>query len=400
MLQKEVRELRDANQALTLYISKIIDRIIAKEGYENILAVEGEGKRPSRGTTRSKARARPSILPTRSTPEPSSNGKQDADGDDSITSQPAPADDVKAGRRQSIGLLGFGRSSAASPEAGNSTSPAAQGAPPKARRTASIDWRSLLGGSPQPEKEQSNPNLRPLALQGTSPMLGLGPSSARKVETAEDEEDAREIERIRASLQLQGITPPEHQLRPGPLSPSGSSSASGSSRLPFSTFFQRVTSGGSATSVGDSKSDFQERLTTFDDPSPARRPTPSVEARATLAQLEQREKAQAAALAAGGGSGLTEYVKPSRPVRERSGSTRSSISRGSSVAGDESYTLPDAGASPAFSTTGLPGENTKPGWLKRLSMPFTGDVNMSTSVQTPTQQVSVPSQVREGSAEP
>jgi hypothetical protein len=39
-LRSEVKVLKDANKALSLYASKILDRIIATEGFEHVLAVD------------------------------------------------------------------------------------------------------------------------------------------------------------------------------------------------------------------------------------------------------------------------------------------------------------------------------------------------------------------------
>ncbi|KAG8219902.1 hypothetical protein J3R82DRAFT_897 [Butyriboletus roseoflavus] len=48
-LRIEVKSLRDANKALSLYASKIIDRIIAEEGFEHVLSVDYE-KQPAKAT--------------------------------------------------------------------------------------------------------------------------------------------------------------------------------------------------------------------------------------------------------------------------------------------------------------------------------------------------------------
>ena len=47
-LRSEVKSLKDANKALSLYASKIIDRIISQEGFEHVLAVDyTENKSPT-----------------------------------------------------------------------------------------------------------------------------------------------------------------------------------------------------------------------------------------------------------------------------------------------------------------------------------------------------------------
>jgi hypothetical protein len=49
-LRSEIKSLKDANKALSLYASKIIDRIIAQEGFEHVLAVDYEAKSPATPT--------------------------------------------------------------------------------------------------------------------------------------------------------------------------------------------------------------------------------------------------------------------------------------------------------------------------------------------------------------
>jgi hypothetical protein len=49
-LRSEIKSLKDANKALSLYASKIIDRIIAQEGFEHVLAADYEAKSPATPT--------------------------------------------------------------------------------------------------------------------------------------------------------------------------------------------------------------------------------------------------------------------------------------------------------------------------------------------------------------
>lgn len=65
ILQQEVLDLRDANQALTLYVTKILDRIIAKEGFEQVLAIDADQKRTLR-TKASRHFTRPALPETMS----------------------------------------------------------------------------------------------------------------------------------------------------------------------------------------------------------------------------------------------------------------------------------------------------------------------------------------------
>jgi hypothetical protein len=124
-LHREIWELRDANQALTLYVNKIVDRIIAREGYENVLAVDADQKRTLRAkpaviggsTSGSPEMEKPSESPAKLTTAAAQPSQQ------AITDGPTtPNANLGVGALQSK----------------------------LARRTTSIDWRSFLpnvGGS-------------------------------------------------------------------------------------------------------------------------------------------------------------------------------------------------------------------------------------------------------------
>ncbi|KAJ7706066.1 hypothetical protein B0H17DRAFT_1156460 [Mycena rosella] len=61
-LRTEVKSLKDANKALSLYASKIIDRIISQEGFEHVLAVDYE-KDPKTPSTAGPTKVLPTVLP-------------------------------------------------------------------------------------------------------------------------------------------------------------------------------------------------------------------------------------------------------------------------------------------------------------------------------------------------
>ncbi|ETS59847.1 hypothetical protein PaG_06157 [Moesziomyces aphidis] len=255
-LQKEVRELREANQALTLYISKIIDRIIAREGYENILAVE------SRGTVRGPRHKASRAKLAQSGPSQGS-GKPDA-----ATKASSAAGADASGQASS--LFSFGGASSRSASGASRAS-----APPKSKRASSIDWRSLpfLGGggsgSGGAAAGETSSNLRPLTLQSDNLLIPPRDGSARKLRTSEemeDEHDVAERERIRRELLSRGIQPPKHQLVQSPTSPlkqrpQSVSAASGSGG--FAAFFSRVVGGASSNALASpGQSDTQSQAST------------------------------------------------------------------------------------------------------------------------------------------
>ncbi|EST07019.1 hypothetical protein PSEUBRA_003467 [Kalmanozyma brasiliensis GHG001] len=394
-LQQEVRELREANQALTLYISKIIDRIISREGYEHVLAIESRGT--ARGPRHKSSRANLSLGPT---PKKAASNIEDDPGSRNV-SNASNTSNASNGSATSFGssLFGFGAASSGPPPTT---------APKKSKRTSSIDWRNLPflgGGSSSTDKApEANANLRPLALQPDNLLIPARDNSARKVRTSEeieDEHDVAERERIRQELLTRGIQPPKHQLVQSPTSPPSNrppslSPAAGTGG--FAAFFSRVVGGASASTLSPTGSDFQSQASS----TPVRSADSGLERAisSTPAALRDAERTRALQLSAGSGSSLTklsggpgiasrarqqraerhqqtldvaaEYPFPSSlrsSPDSRSGA--SSVAESSmfetSIAGDESYYLPsgppsESGRSPLEAYGGalppLPHETT------------------------------------------
>ncbi|GAC94981.1 hypothetical protein PHSY_002554 [Pseudozyma hubeiensis SY62] len=295
-LQQEVRELREANQALTLYISKIIDRIIAREGYENILAVE------SRGTIRG-----PRHKPSRATLSlHSPDQKKGASGEDKTGSRNvsnASTTSTTSMSNQAGGMFSFG----------GPTSEPRTSAPPKSKRTSSIDWRSLpfLGGGSSSNAAESVSILRPLTLQSDNLLIPSRDGSARKLrssEEIEDEHDVAERERIRKELLMRGIQPPKHQLVQSPTSPhtqrpQSLSAAPGAGG--FAAFFSRVVGGASSNPpvLSPTRSDSQSQAST----TPGRSSDTAFErAISSTPAARDEERSRAVQLSAGSGTSLTK----------------------------------------------------------------------------------------------
>lgn len=381
-LQKEVRELREANQALTLYISKIIDRIIAREGYENILAVESQGT--TRGPRHKASRAR--LGQSSSHPKPASEEKAAP----RTASNSSNASHV-SGSSQSSGLFGFGAGGSGQSSSGAHGDPRAA-VPPKSKRTASIDWRNLPflgGGTSVHTGAEPSSHLRPLTLQSDSLLIPPSEGSARKLRTSEeieDEHDVAERERIRHELLERGIQPPIHQLvqspnHPRKQRPQSISAAPGAGG--FAAFFSRVVGGASSSAVlsPGSRSDAPSQAST----TPGRSSDTGFErftssTPAAGSEKRDEERTRALQLSAGSGSSLTKLsggpgiASKARQLRaernqqtldlaadtnssypfptsshsstsnSRDTSGSSSIAESSllenSVAGDESYSLP------------------------------------------------------------
>lgn len=298
-LQQEVRELREANQALTLYISKIIDRIIAREGYENILAVESRGS--VRGLRNKASRAK---LGQGAHPKNGATGEEKA-----ASRKVSNASNTSSTSASSLGggLFGFGATS-------SEPRPAAK---PKSKRTSSIDWRNLPflggggggGGSSSSNAAEPSSNLRPLTLQSNHLLIPPRENSARKLRTSEeveDEHDVAERERIRQELLMRGIEPPKHQLVQSPTSPQKQrpqSISTGPGAGGFAAFFSRVVGGASSNTVLSPVSDSQSQAST----TPGRSSDTGFERTiSSTPAARDEERSRAVQLSAGSGSSLTK----------------------------------------------------------------------------------------------
>jgi hypothetical protein len=326
-LRTEVKSLRDANKALSLYASKIIDRIIAEEGFEHVLAVDYE-KQPNTTTTTTTTTTTSTTAPA---PSETSNST-------------APTKSFKQRPQSAI----FGRASSnpvtISPleQPATATPPltSSSGVTTKAqRRSLSFDWKSLsmFGGN-----EKKAESLRPLTLKpGATSVTG-----ARKLETFEDEEDRRERERLRATMKLMGIEKPA----PSPISSIGSPAA-----VPMQKSYSSPASPPVTATPGTRFSIFRSRSTTGHSDTSSINSGPSMqnhspyglgisgngraeltqealeqsEAENTLASLDAHERNLSEEIARGGTGGFTELA-PMRGLGEEWRSRRSRRSGGGS----------------------------------------------------------------------
>ncbi|KAI0034284.1 hypothetical protein K488DRAFT_45803 [Vararia minispora EC-137] len=282
-MKSKIKSLEDANKALSLYASKIIDRIIAQEGFEHVLAIDYDSKKPLSSPSlaqpqdaKSKRRASMFVRPTPAAP-----------------SSPLPER-----------LTTF--DSPPNPSAGPQGTSAGH-----KRRSLSFDWRafSLFGGERKPES-----SLRPLTLQ---PGAAIVTGTARKLDTEEDDEDRRERERLHATMKLMGIDKPmaaqpmqksftaPAQGTASPISPDGDSAAS-TPPTRFA-FFRRNTATPDTSSVHSTETPLtQESLV-------------HVEATNALAALDAREKQLELELSGGHSGGFTEITRKARRGRASGG---------------------------------------------------------------------------------
>lgn len=316
-LRIEVKALKDANKALSLYASKIIDRITTMEGYENVLAVDFQAPTPTAGPTSGVGKFLSAIT-----------GGGSGTRKPAARSTPAPAPQQKLTTFETF-RLDKSTSQPASTSAGPPTPVTAPEAAKvdnrRSRRSLSFDFRGLFGSSAsqtEPEKRVNDPSLKPLTLRPGS--TSLNPNAlpanlgAKKLETTEDEEDRKERERLRATMRLMGIDQAQPVVPP-PLTHSHSEPPLRTTSL--EPPLPSLDMGGKVVSVGvppssvpptPSKWNFFRRNT--DNNSGSNTPPTSLtaealeqaEAESHIAALDARERAMKDEIAKGSGSGFTE----------------------------------------------------------------------------------------------
>ena len=329
-LRSEVKNLKDANKALSLYASKIIDRIISQEGFEHVLAVDYDKGASSPPPQSAKFTTFNDVIPKSPNPAvsqpPKKSRPQSAIFSFSSTSTTPPVSTPPQERLTTFDDIRA--AAAAGPKSTGGSPPAPAASTRASRRSLSFDWSrfSMFGG---PAEKKPDPHLRPLTLKaGASPVV----SNARKLDTQEDEEDRRERERLHATMKLMGIDKP---MSPSvPIGKSFSSPAEGGPRTPITA--GTVTPG---TAVPMSPSTATSRFSFFRransdassvHSSPAMGSTPNLtqealeqaEAESTIAALDAHERQLSIEIAKGSPGGFTEIVR-------RSGDRRSSRRSGS-----------------------------------------------------------------------
>ncbi|KAL8290077.1 hypothetical protein RQP46_003016 [Phenoliferia psychrophenolica] len=292
-LRTELKHLKEANKALTLYVSKIVDRVCSQEGFEKVLAVDYRLATPKSGAS----------------PDP--------------TTKPGynPAQPPATTFRNSSYTLSPRDSVSANGTTATAANPTAAAGERSAGGRRILGWETLSSvfsgsGSTKGEKNAA-PLVSPSANPGLKPfVLGFDPNAPRKLETEEDDDDIRERERLRAEMALHG------------LQDSGNSQSWGSRRTSTST---PRTPDVATLSPGSpnppvSPVDLDELYKT----------SPLVAEQIAAQQIKvtlEKEQVAKTELEQGRASGFTESI----PRRQRPGSMRSS--RSSSSRGESSVGL-------------------------------------------------------------
>ncbi|KAG8715946.1 hypothetical protein FRC11_012565 [Ceratobasidium sp. 423] len=323
-LKAEIKTLKEENKGLTLYASKIIDRIISQEGFEEILAVDyrkpQEEKKPAPALApapRKTLLQRAASLSISSSTPPVTAARPPLKITTDASVDGAPGPDSPAtpmGRREKRGL--------------------------------SMDWSRL---NPFGTKVPSTPvedvrtsGLKPLTL-GKTPSVKEEPElivGGRKLDNQEDEDDRIERERLHAEMKLMGIekTPSIHtpsatsfaaagQALVDPVSRSSSSTPSlggmvGWGKRPNSGPSQKQPAGGRVP-TGELRAEHLELLS--DDGHSLHSAEHEVrEVENRMAALAEKEKHLSAEIAKGKGGGFTEPPARGTRVRRRTNSTAGS----------------------------------------------------------------------------
>ncbi|KAJ7783908.1 hypothetical protein DFH07DRAFT_209774 [Mycena maculata] len=306
-LRTEVKSLKDANKALSLYASKIIDRIISQEGFEHVLAVDYE-KEPQTPSTAGPPATKtlPSVLPS---------------------VKPRPQSVIVVRSASSPGTPALGGPSnilPPAPKVGTPPNPKLQ------RRSLSFDWKAFSIFS---DKKPENPSLRPLTLKpGASSVTG-----ARKLETHEDENDRRERERMNATMKLMGIQPQPSPVFPPSAPPAPATVAPSVPSTPARrfSFFGRAaatppTDSSDTSSVHSNGGGVGLGLG-LGPPSLTQEALEHAEAENSLAALDAHERTLSAEIARGSSSGFTEITR--RPPGSRRARRSATGSQGGGSAG-------------------------------------------------------------------
>ncbi|GMK57868.1 hypothetical protein CspeluHIS016_0407020 [Cutaneotrichosporon spelunceum] len=345
-LRTQIKAVKEANKALSLYCSKILDRIIASEGFEHVLSVDYRTRRGTR--TLANGKTRPSVVDlaedmVKNGPPPLPESlSQPPSKEPSPPSQPP----VTRARPQSMYVTSsvtHVAPSAPVPVAAKPTPAKDADKDKRARRGFSIDFRSL--GFGVQEKPEPKPQLKPLQLASratpagqsppkaqSSPAVTQGPTIASCVPSApaarklapqeEDEEDRRERSIMEANLKLMGIASPASETASFEEKPSTPSASAVSGAAGW--FSRRI----SRASVPPAPSEAQRGSTT---PLSRRSVTSKdssvcaeleTDPEAAMHALDSREREQARLLAEG--KNETPFTAPPKPSSRRNRSSNGS----------------------------------------------------------------------------
>lgn len=332
-LRGEVKQLKDANKALTLYASKIIDRIISQEGFEHVLSADYDKEdkpnpkpKPLPAVAKIQTKPRSQSLLARATSLSGSISLSSAGPTPPPAAVTRPPLRITTAATEPPPPGGAGLESPATPMG------------KRERRGLSMDWSKLNPFSRgTASAEQPTPvdpriaGLKPLALRADGPRTT--PSSpiivgGRKLDNQEDEEDRIERERLNATMKLMGIErePSVHMPSAGATTfptteggETGERSSVGWGRRPASARNDSSPGPGTRIPTGELRAEHLE----LEDETQVL----TAAAETKFAALERQEKVLSAEIAKGKGGGFTE--PPARGTRMRRRGSSDTRSQGS-----------------------------------------------------------------------
>ncbi|KAI0375333.1 hypothetical protein BV20DRAFT_960450 [Pilatotrama ljubarskyi] len=334
-LRNEVKSLKDANKALSLYASKIIDRIISQEGFEHVLAVDYDKVASPTTASFTTFSNLPKSPNPANAPPPKKSRPQSA-----IFAFAGAANPAASPPQERLTTFDDIRAASATSSPKTNSPPAPAASTRASRRSLSFDWSkfSMFGGN----EKKPDPHLRPLTLKaGTNSIV----TNARKLETEEDEEDRRERERLHATMKLMGIEKPPAPAMPSmgksysspigevartPLTASTITPGTGAPPTPSTSsrfsFFRRANSMTSDTSSAHSSMHGSPHPGAGS-PNLTQEALEQAEAESTLAALDAHERQLSQEIAKGSPGGFTEIVRRSgdRRSSRRSGGSGSTV---------------------------------------------------------------------------
>ncbi|BGP15177.1 hypothetical protein JCM10213_008683 [Rhodosporidiobolus nylandii] len=214
-LHSEIRQLREANKALTLYVSKIVDRVCSQEGFEKVLAVDYREKTPKT----------PGVVSPPVSRSNSAQGDQEQDKEKKArpsssffrtpTAAAVPATPSSATSFTSAGAYGAPLTPSTSASSSSAAGPRKSGGLTWDGISSVFGFGSSASSASSTAVTPSSSSMKPLILSNDSSSSSA--AGARKVdpleEDDEDEDDRRERERIRKEMLQAGFEPAPSRLR-------------------------------------------------------------------------------------------------------------------------------------------------------------------------------------------
>lgn len=287
-LVAEIKALKDANKALTLYINRIVERVIASEGFEAVLASDfGSSVQAQSGSNSNQA---PPLAPKDQLP-PLNTSQQNTVPFSQMspsTATPTTTDAIKEKRASS-------------------------------RLSFSALASSIFSSGPKSPPAEA-PKLKPIYLANASGPRGVSNSTLDATEEEEYEEESRERDRINAELVQMGVTeeagsPGLRQAQRNSIHQALDSSANSLSSSP-----------GRAMTPEEQRQNSSSYFSPFASSAPAPPPqakTAPVAAIDQISSINERDRQGVAELKNGRASGFSEprRVSSTRARRERSRSS-------------------------------------------------------------------------------